>query len=224
MEKQTYTMRELTSEIGMSAPWVRRIEAMHLVKPLSPKGQGTRRLYSHGDVMNMLRLMALTTVGFTPQDAKNYADLVVQFNNLTDPFLKKGRVRPPSNAVFLFDPRDVFPEGNPENIKWNEMERVLKTTESYEREIDPGELVAKAFHLLFLIALNALKASGAIKKVRRALQAAEIIEKEIDKKFLPAVKRPFFSPTEFSVGAVSIQGAAYELRENFKLLEKKIRE
>lgn len=220
MEKQTYTMRELTNEIGMSAPWVRRIEAMRLVKPLSPKGQGTRRVYSHGDVMNMLRLMALSTVGYTPQQMKEYAGLVRRFNKLTEPFLKKGRVRPPGDAVFLFSPRDIFPEGDPDNIDWAKLEHVNKRSDVYQREIDRGELLAEALHLLFWIAQKALEASGAIKKAKRALQSVEGIEKEIDERFLPVIKRPFFSPDKFEMGFAG-QGVAYQLRESFKILEEK---
>jgi DNA-binding transcriptional MerR regulator len=201
------------------------MEAMELVKPSFPKVRGrSGRLYSHGDVRNMLRLMALTTVGYSPQEVKEYADLVNQFNKLTEPFLKKPRLQL-DGAVLLFDLQDVFPEGDPANITWDDLEMAVTRKDGifkfYQKEFDQGELLGEALQLLFKIGLKALDATVAIKKARRALRLAEHIEKGIDDVFLPGLKRPFLSPNQFAFGIVG-QGIAHQLGESFKIIEKKL--
>jgi len=222
MAQELLSMKELEQEIGMSAPWVRRMERMNLIKPFTPKQQGAKRLYSKGDVINCLRLMALSVCGFRPEDARHYAELVEQFNRLTEPFLKKPRPRHIDGAVLLFDLRDIYPEGDPTNIKWNELERAINRKDGvykfYRKEFDVGELLAEAFQLLFLIAQKAFDVKTAIQKAKRALQTAEHIEKEINGKFLPGVKSPFLSPGEYKLG-VTGKMVASSLSKAFKVME-----
>ena len=221
MEETAYTMNDLKKEIGMSPPWVRRMEAMKLVRPSAPKVRGrTGRLYSHGDVVNMLRLMALTMCGFRPEDARRYAELVDQFNRLTEPFLKKARPRHIDGAVLLFDLRDIYPGGDPNNIKWGELEKAITRKDGIHRlkEYDQGELLVEALQLLFAIAQIALDAVGAIKKTRRALRLAEGLEKSIEEKFLPGIKHPIFSPEEFKISDRGHR-LTFQIRETLKVLE-----
>jgi DNA-binding transcriptional MerR regulator len=219
-----FSIKEVVEKIGMSAPWMRRLEKMELIKPMTPKHQGKERRYSEADVQNALRLMALTTVGYTPQDVKNYVHLVNQFNELTQPFLRKERVRPEGAAVFLFAAEDVFPDGDPQNINWEEMgKRNWRTVLDGEiRDIDPGELVADAFGFLFSICEEAFRATMAIKNARKALRLSQGIEKEIDDKFIPALKHPILSPAEFGMEGVAVQGMAYQFRKAFEAQEEAV--
>ena len=222
MGKELLTMKELEREIGMSAPWVRRMERMNLIKPYTPKQRGAKRLYSKGDVINCLRLMALTVCGFRPEDVKRYSKLVDQFNRLTEPFLKKARPRNIDGAVLLFDLRDIYPEGDPNNIKWSELEKAITRKDGVHKykEYDRGELLAEALQLLFEITQVALHARIAINKAKRALRMAEGIGREIEEKFLPGAKSPFYSPRKYGIGVVG-EAVASPLMSALKVIEEK---
>jgi hypothetical protein len=207
-ENRYFLMPELTGEIGMSPAWVIRMEKMGLIKPSSPKVRGrTPRMYSYSDVIDLLRLMTFTAVGFEPEKVRDYSLQVKKFNELTSPFLKAPRA--PSNDSFLsFSPTSIFPLGNPANISW-------------EKIVQEG-LWEEVFDTLYQIGFHAFFLSAAIKKARRVIGLAQSVEYEIDERFIPALKSLIWSPSEFGLGAPAVETAS-RVKRSFEALDRELK-
>jgi DNA-binding transcriptional MerR regulator len=209
VENRQYFMRELTAEIGMSPAWVIRMEKMGLINPSSPKVRGrTPRLYSYSDVIDLLRLMTFTAVGFEPEKVRDYCTLVQKFNELTLPFLKVPRA--PANGSFLsFSPTSIFPLGNPANISW-------------EKIVQEG-LWEQVSDILYQIGFHAFILSAAIKRARRVVGLAQSVEYEIDEEFIPALKSLIWSASDFGLGAPAVETAS-RVKRSFEALDRELKE
>ena len=120
-EKREHDIGEIAESIGKSEVWIRKMEREGYLKLSSPKVRGgrVRRLFNQGDVVNIFHVAGLASVGFGPERLKGYKRLVTRFREFVQPFLKK-LFRDPEDQFFVFHPRDVFPDGDPDNIDWSQ--------------------------------------------------------------------------------------------------------
>ena len=122
METQRkYTWKEIEDEIGLSRSWIIKMERGGLLKIKAPKGTGrVARLFTHGEVVNMLRLSALRVAGFTPDQLRTYRELVMNFNGILSKYQKGLKKQWEHAPVLLFHIDDFFPDGF-EAVNWDEV-------------------------------------------------------------------------------------------------------
>jgi hypothetical protein len=117
--KQEYSIKEIEQEMPLTEAWLRRMEKDGHLKLKSPKVRGqVKRLFGQGDVFNVLRLASFRILGFGPKQLNWYKETVKRFRKQAYPFLKK-LFKEPDDQFYLFHVKDVFPDGETNNIEWH---------------------------------------------------------------------------------------------------------
>jgi hypothetical protein len=159
---KTYSIRDIEKEMPLTEGWIRKMEKDGHLQLESPKVRGqVRRLFNQGDVVNVLRLASLRTIGFGPKKLNWYKSMVTRIRNRIYPFLKKSS-KDPVDQFFVFHARDIFPNGDPKLVDWKELDN--------EEYCDVFEHIAALYS-------EALWLNGVAKNTRKSL---ETIEKQLD--------------------------------------------
>ena len=155
-------IQDIEQEIPQSESWIRKMERLGHLNIKAPKVRGqVKRLFDRSDFANVLHVSAYSSVGYGPQKLDHYKSLVKNFRKYITPFLKK-LFKDPDDQFFLFSSRDVFPDGDPENLDWGKL-----GTEEGNIYLDP----LKALHL---------EAQVLMRVTRNTQKSLEKVEKDLD--------------------------------------------
>ena len=176
LPEKSYSTEELMRLAGVSDFVIGKLEKLGLVTPVEKKMGPGGKVFSRRDVLNCLRVVALSRIDYRPVDAAHYADMVRRFRRLTLPYLKHARVEPMDAAVYLFHPDDLFPGGDPANIDWKAM---------------PVELAEKVFDELEAIMLQVAIFAGRYERIQKTLETARGIVADMTELLLPAVEQAY---------------------------------
>jgi hypothetical protein len=129
--QEAYSMKDFEEDTNYSEAYFRKMEQKGYVKFESEKVRGqVKRLFSQDDYNNALHIAALSSIGYGPAKLDGYKKLVKNFKKYIRPFLKK-LFKDPDDLFFVFSSRDVFPDGDPDNLDWEKL-----NIEENERRLD----------------------------------------------------------------------------------------
>lgn len=195
--KQEYSIKDIEQEMHLTEAWLRRMEKDGHLKLKSPKVRGqVKRLFGKGDVFNVLRLASFRILGFGPKQLKWYKETVIRFRKQAYPFLKK-LFKEPDNEFYLFHVKDVFPDGEPENIEWHNFY---------------SEPNAPILEFLLALYVEAFDMSIKAKSTRHAL---ENTEKELNE-FMDGIEKGMERTIQGSGVINTLKGIRKELKERRK--------
>lgn len=121
MKKEAYSMKDLKENTGHSDAFFRKMENLGHLNFKAEKVRGQiKRLFNQGDYNNAIHIAGLSRAGYGPKKLEGYKSLIRNFKERIRPFLKK-LFKDPDDLFFVFHSRDVFPDGDPDNLDWEKL-------------------------------------------------------------------------------------------------------